>query len=78
MGVFDNLKDAAESLEVKATSLVDDHGDQIGDGLDKAGEFVDDKTGSKYGDKIDEGVGAAKGQLDNLDGQNDDIADAQA
>ena len=40
---------------------------------DKAGDFVDEKTGGKYGDKIDQGVEKAKEGLDGLDGQNDDI-----
>ena len=68
MGMFDNLKD-------KATEAVDEHGDKIGEGLDKAGEFADEKTGGKYGDKIDQGTDMARDQLDNLDGQNDDLRD---
>lgn len=67
----------AESLKDKASDLVDGHGDKVGEGLDKAGDFVDEKTGGKYGDQIDKGVGVAKDQLDNLDGQNDDIPDNQ-
>jgi hypothetical protein len=78
MGSFDSLKDAAASLTDKAKDLVDGHGEQVSEGLDKAGDFVDEKTGGQYGDKIDQGVGVAKDQLDNLDGQNDDIADNQA
>ncbi len=66
MGMFDNLRD-------KATEAVDEHGDKIGEGLDKAGEFADEKTDGKYGDKIDQGTDVAKDQLDNLDGQDDDI-----
>jgi hypothetical protein len=66
MGMFDNLKD-------KATEAVDEHGDKIGEGLDKAGEFADEKTGGQYGEKIDQGTDMAKDQLDNLDGQDDDI-----
>ncbi|MGY4772930.1 Rv0909 family putative TA system antitoxin [Kribbella sp. CWNU-51] len=31
------------------------------------------KTGGQYGDKIDQGTDMAKDQLDNLDGQDDDI-----
>lgn len=66
MGMFDNLKD-------KATEAVDEHGDKIGEGLNKAGDFADEKTGGQYGDKIDQGADMAKDQLDNLDGQDDDI-----
>ncbi|HZX06227.1 antitoxin [Kribbella sp.] len=66
MGVFDNLKDAAEGLKEKAADLIDGHEEQVGQGLDKAGEFVDEKTGGKYGDQIDKGVGVAKDQVNNL------------
>jgi antitoxin protein of toxin-antitoxin system len=47
-------------------------------GRDKAGEFADEKTGGQYGDKIDQGTDFAKDQLDNLDGQDDDIPDDQS
>jgi hypothetical protein len=68
MSMFDNMKD-------KASDLVDDHGDKVGEGLDKAGDFADEKTGGKYSDQIDQGVDQAKGGLDGLDGQDDDIDD---
>jgi len=68
MGMFDNMKD-------KAGDLVDEHGAKVDEGLDKAGEFADEKTGGKYGDKIDQGTDMARDQLDNLDGQNDDLRD---
>ena len=35
---------------------------------------MNEKTGGKYGDKIDQGVDKAKDGLDGLDGQDDDIA----
>jgi antitoxin protein of toxin-antitoxin system len=46
MSMFDNMKD-------KVSKLVDDHGDKVAEGLDKAGDFADEKTGGKYSDKID-------------------------
>jgi hypothetical protein len=64
--MFDNIKD-------KASDLVDDHGDKVGEGLDKAGDLADEKTGGKYSDQIDGGVDQAKDRLDGLDGQDDDI-----
>ena len=66
MGMFDNMKD-------KATEAVDEHGDKVDGGLDKAGEFADEKTGGEHGDKIDQGTDMAKDRLDGLDGQDDDI-----
>lgn len=68
MGFLDNAKD-------KLTKAVDQHGDKIAMGLDKAGEFADKKTKGKYTDKIDGGLGKAKGALEKLDGKNDDIKD---
>ncbi len=67
MGLLDDAKD-------KAGDLVDSQGEKIGQGLDKAGELIDDKTGGKYSDKIDAGIGKAKDALDSLDGKDDDIS----
>ncbi len=63
MSMFDKIKGKAEEV-------VEEHGDKIRGGMDKAGEFVDEKTGGKYRDKIDKGLGAAKGQLNRLDRGN--------
>jgi hypothetical protein len=52
--------------KAKLTKAVDSQGDKIGDGLEKAGDLVDKKTGHKYVDK-------AKDALDKLDGKDDDI-----
>ena len=69
MGFFDKVKQQAEKA-------VDEHGEQISEGIDKAAGFVDDKTKGKYTDTIDKGAGAAKSGLDKLDGKDDDIPDA--
>ena len=71
MGFLDRLKS-------KMSKTVDDQGDKIGAGMDKAADFADDKTGGKYHDKIDSGADKAKDALDSLDGKNDDIPDAAA
>jgi len=68
MGFLDKFKK-------KATETVDKHGDKINDGLDKAGEFVDKKTGGKHTDKIETATSKAGDALDKLDGKNDDIPD---
>lgn len=67
MGFLDKLKG-------KASDAVDQHGEKISDGLDKAKTFIDDKTGGKLGDKGDVAVDKAKDALDALDGKNDDIS----
>ena len=66
MSFFDKAKDAVEKA-------VDSQGEKIGEGLDKAADIVDDKTGGKYSDKIAQGVDKAKDALDGLDGADDDI-----
>lgn len=68
MGFFDRFKR-------KTTDAVDDHGQKIGDGVDKAAGMADDKTGGKHSQQTDTGADKAKDTLDSLDGRNDDIAD---
>ncbi|MEO5651549.1 MAG: antitoxin [Marmoricola sp.] len=66
MGFLDDAKK-------KLTSAIDEHGDKISDGLDKAGKVLDDKTGGKHSEKIQQGLTKAKGALDDLDGKSDDF-----
>lgn len=68
MGFLDDAK-------AKLTDAVDKHGDKIADGLTRAGDAVDKKTGGKYSEHIGTGVTKAKEGLGKLDGKNDDIAD---
>ena len=49
MGFMDEAKDFA-----------DKHDEQVDQGLEKAGDQVDDRTGNKYSDKIDKGVDEAQ------------------
>jgi hypothetical protein len=44
----------------KAKDFADDHDKQVDQGLEKAGDQVDQRTGSKYSDKIDQGVDQAQ------------------
>jgi hypothetical protein len=64
-----------DKFKSKAQAAVDQHGDKISSGLDKAAKAVDDKTKGKYSDKIGSGTAKAKDALDKLDGKNDDIPD---
>ena len=68
MGFLDNAKD-------KLTKAVDQHGDKIAQGIDKAAQLANEKTGGKHADKIDKATGKARDALDSLDGKNDDIPD---
>lgn len=40
----------------KARDFADKHDEQVDKGLDRAGDQVDQRTGNKYSDKIDQGV----------------------
>ena len=66
MSFLDKAKD-------KLTKAVDQHGDKIADGIDKAGKAVNDRTGGKHADKINQATGKARDALDSLDDKNDDI-----
>lgn len=68
MGMFDNLRKKAEKA-------VDQHGDKIAQGIDKAAAAAGKKSGGKHDDKIAKGASAAKDALDKLDGRNDDLPD---
>jgi hypothetical protein len=52
MGIFDKAKDA-----------MGEHGEQVDAGIDKAGDFVDERTDSKYVDQVDQGQEMAKEKL---------------
>ena len=61
------LDDAKKQL----TDAVDKHGDKISEGIDKAAELADQKTGGKHTDKIAGATGKARDALDTLDGKDD-------
>jgi hypothetical protein len=44
----------------KAKDFADDHDKQVDEGLEKAGDQVDQRTGDKYSSQIDKGVDAAQ------------------
>lgn len=62
MGFLDKLK----GTKSKAAKLAAEHEEKIDDGIDKAADFVDDKTGGKHSDKIDSVAEKAKDAVDKL------------
>jgi ABC-type transporter Mla subunit MlaD len=62
MGLFDKLK----GVKSKAADVVEDNEEKIEDAIDKAADFVDDKTGGKHTDKIDKAADAAKSAVEKL------------
>jgi hypothetical protein len=73
MGFLDKLKKSTADVTDKASGVVAEHGDKIDEGIDKAADLADDKTGGKFDDKIDTGADKLKDGLDSLDGKDDDI-----
>jgi uncharacterized protein YjbJ (UPF0337 family) len=54
----------------KAKSLLSQNKDKANDAVDKGGDFVDDKTGGKYTDKVDTAQDKAKDLIDKGDDQS--------
>lgn len=54
------MLDRLKNLKDKAEELAQNHGDSISQGLEKAGEVIDSKTGGKYSGQIDTGVDKAQ------------------
>ena len=44
----------------KAKEFADQHDEQVDQGMERAGDFADEKTGGKYGEQVDRGVDAAQ------------------
>ena len=59
MGILDQAKD-----------LLAQNADKVGSAIDKAGEFVDEKTQGKYSDTIHKMAEEAKKVVDTRDQQN--------
>ena len=66
MGLFDKAKDAISDRKDDIKNQASQHSDQVEQGIDKAGNTVDDKTGGKFSDQIDKGQDALKDKLGDL------------
>lgn len=60
MGAFDNIKN-------QVTDMAKEHGDKLESAtdaaLDKGAELIDDKTGGKFSDKIQQGRDIVDGKI---------------
>jgi hypothetical protein len=65
MGILDRFRKAKDTAE----SVAEQHGDKITDGVHKAADFVDDKTGGKYAGTIDKVENVTDDVVDKLDGE---------
>ncbi|GGV31761.1 antitoxin [Streptomyces spectabilis] len=57
------------SVMDKLKQMLKGHEDKAGQGIDKAGDFVDDKTQGKYSSQVDTAQEKLKGQLGGDQGQ---------
>lgn len=55
-----SLADTLKGLFGKGKDAASKNADKINEAVDKAGDFIDQKTGGKYSDKIEKGKEAAK------------------
>jgi MT0933-like antitoxin protein len=63
-----------DSFRSKAEDLAGQHTDQASDGLDQAGDFVNEKTGNRFADQVDQAGDLATDQLGNFGDQAGDAA----
>lgn len=71
MGFMDAFKAKLTPAKEKVSDLAQQHGDKIGQGLDKAAHTVDQKTKGKYSDRIESGTGKAKDAIDRMSQKGD-------
>ncbi|AJT40804.1 hypothetical protein UM93_03440 [Psychromicrobium lacuslunae] len=71
VSIFDDIKGKAEDL-------IGDNADKLKDGIEKVGDFIDDKTGDKFKDQIDGAQKAASDFVDNANKDDAPAADPQA
>lgn len=69
MGIFDKVQEAAggngDAVD-KAKNLVNEHEQQVDQGIDKAGDAIDQRTGDKFGDQVDKGQQVLQDKTGNL------------
>ena len=71
-GFLDKAKDLAKGLSGKAKTTVGENQEKIDGGIDKAADFVDDKTKGKYTEKIEKAQDAAHRAVDKIGGDEGD------
>lgn len=71
MGLFDDLKG-------KAQDLIHGNEQAIKDGIEKAGDFIDEKTGGKFADQVDAVQSGASDFVGNGDGEPAEAPVAEA
>jgi VIT1/CCC1 family predicted Fe2+/Mn2+ transporter len=60
MSFMDTLKEKLGMSKGKADDMTREHGDKVDQGIDKAGQAADSRTGGKHSSQIDSGADKAK------------------
>lgn len=55
----------------KAKEVAAENKEQVEEGIDKAANVIDDKTGAKYSDQIEDGADKAKEYVEDLEEEDD-------
>lgn len=71
MGFMDSIKERFGNKS-KAQDMAKQHGDKIDDGIDRAGQTADDRTGGKHSEQIDKGGDRAKDSMGKWSGEGGD------
>lgn len=74
MGFRDKAERAKDQASELLSDAVDKHGDKVVEGVDRAAQALDDRTGGKHSDKIAGGAEKVQEALEKLEGT--DAADA--
>jgi len=70
LSFLDDAKNRAGELADRAKGLVHDNEENIRGGIEKAGDFIDEKTGGKFADKVDKVQDGASGLVNKLGGDD--------
>lgn len=69
-----SLVDTLKGLVGKGKDVAAQNAEKIESAVDKAGDFIDQKTGGKYSDKIDKGAEAVKNAIPPEEGKAPEAA----
>jgi hypothetical protein len=68
-GILDKVKEVAERFTDKMRGLFSQPSDKADTAIDKAGGFVDDKTGDEYSEHVDKAQDAGHDAVDKPSGE---------
>jgi MT0933-like antitoxin protein len=68
--ILDKAKELAEEVGDKVKGMITEHHEKIDNAVDKAGDFIDDKTKGRFSDKIGKATDAAHNAVTKLSGND--------